>query len=121
MRHYEGDLSEATAFLTDQEVGSLQEQLVDFFNNRGISYNLCRKAMKIHFTHAKQVLGGSEIQERVEMQVEFKDADDGQICVQFKRKSGSTMMFYSTFNDIRNEMNIVASNDGAQTPTFASI
>ena len=51
------------------------------------------------------------------MQVELLDAGEGRICASFKRKSGSTLLFYTIFNDIRNKLNIIAAT-GATTPTW---
>ena len=55
MRQYDGDLSEATAFITYKEKEDLEDELINFFNSNEITYNFSEKSQKINFSHAKQI------------------------------------------------------------------
>jgi hypothetical protein len=44
------------------------------------------------------------IKEQAIIQIELFDADNGRICVEFKRKQGSSMVFYDQFNMLRDEL-----------------
>ena len=44
------------------------------------------------------------MKEEATIQVEILDADDGKICVEFSRLTGSSSLFYDQFNKLYTEL-----------------
>ena len=66
--------------------------------------------MKLTFTKTReeqaeeQKEGEQVIREQATIQIELLDAGDGIVCVEFKRKQGSSMIFHDNFALIRQEL-----------------
>ena len=48
------------------------------------------------------------------MSIQLYDAGDGVICVDFKRKSGSSMVLYDQFNILRDRISPVGEEEEAK-------
>jgi serine/threonine protein kinase len=110
MKPYNPNLAKTTAFFTDYTPEQILKELTDSLSSNAIAYNISDKTWKVTFTKTRDE--GSEeskegeqvIREQASIQIELLDAGDGKVCVEFKRKQGSSMIFYDQFNMLRDEI-----------------
>jgi len=108
MKPYNAELTKTTAFFTDYSPESILKLLTDSLANSSTPYEISNKTWKVTYTKSREDDKKEEkdvvIKEQAVIQIELFDADNQRICVEFKRKQGSSMVFYDQFNMLRDEL-----------------
>jgi len=108
MKPYNADLAKTTAFFTDYSPESILKLLTDSLNSYNTPYEISNKTWKLNYTKTreedKKEESGLVMKEQAVIQIELFDAGNQRICVEFKRKQGSSMVFYDQFNMLRDEL-----------------
>ena len=114
MKEYNKDLAKTTAFFTDYNVDRIFHDLIHSLESSGITFEISTKTWKLTYTKAREeeekevTQSDLVIREQATIQIELLDAGRNVagvdiICVEFKRKTGSSMVFYDEFNWLRDE------------------
>ena len=109
LKPYTPSLKKTTAFFTDYKADQVLKQIVEVLDRNSVTYQISKKNWKLTFTkarHENEETKSEEpsIRESAEIQIELLDAGNNKICVEFKRKCGSSMIFYDWFNTLKEEM-----------------
>lgn len=108
MKPYNAELTKTTAFFTDYSPEAILKLLTDSLQNSHTPFDISTKTWKVTYTKTRDEDKNEEkdlvIKEQAIIQIELFDADNGRICVEFKRKQGSSMVFYDQFNMLRDEL-----------------
>merc|ERR1712014_168013 len=110
MKPYNPQLAKTTAFFSFYTPVQILKELTDSLNSNNVSYNISNTNWKVTFIKTREEgneetkEGEQVIREQASIQIELLDAGDGKVCVEFKRKQGSSMIFYDQFNMLRDEI-----------------
>ena len=110
MKPYVQKLAKTTAFFTDYTPEQILKELTDSLAQNSVAFEISDKTWKVTFTKTREEAseeskeGEQVIREQATIQIELLDAGDGKVCVEFKRKQGSSMIFYDQFNMLRDEI-----------------
>ena len=109
LKPYNQSLGKSTSFFTDYKADRVLKALVDILEKNAVTYEISNKTWKISFTKTRDADANAKegepcITESAGIIIELLDAADGKICVEFKRKFGSSMIFYDWFNTLRDEI-----------------
>lgn len=112
MKPYNAALAKTTSFFTDYAPEAILAQLTDTLSSEHIPYEISNKTWKLCYTKEKaddEVEANLKeqnivIKEQAIVQIEMFDAGNGRICVEFKRKQGSSMIFYDQFTKLMDEL-----------------
>jgi hypothetical protein len=100
MKPYNAELGKTTAFFTDYSPEQVLKELTDTLSANNTTYQISNKTWKVTFTKTREEAqeeskeGQLVIREQAAIQIELLDAGEGRTCVEFKRKQGSSMIFY---------------------------
>merc|ERR1712151_681534 len=103
MKPYNADLAKTTAFFTDYPPETILKLLTDSLATNNTPYEISNKTWKLNYTKKKEE-EGLVMKEQAVIQIDLFDAGNQRICVEFKRKQGSSMVFYDQFNMLRDEL-----------------
>ena len=108
MKPYNAELTKTTSFFTDYSPESILKLLTDSLAKTNTVYEISNKTWKVTYKKTREDDKGETtdlvIKEQAIIQIELFDADNQRICVEFKRKQGSSMVFYDQFNMLRDEL-----------------
>merc|ERR1712110_1026622 len=88
MKPYNADLAKTTAFFTDYPPETILKLLTDSLATNNTPYEISNKTWKLNYTKTRE----DEKKEQAVIQIELFDAGNQRICVEFKRKQGSSMV-----------------------------
>jgi len=117
MKQYDPDSNKATSFFTDLNAEQILTEITEYLEDSQTKFKISGNASKISYSKARE--GQAEtakedelvINEQAEIAVQLFNADNGMIAVEFKRKQGSSMIFYDQFNMLRDK---IAPSDGEE-------
>ena len=110
LKPYDQKLAKNTAFFTDYTPEEILNEITSSLEEHKIPFKISDKAMKLTFIKTReeqaeeQKDGEQVIREQATIQIELLDAGDGNVCVEFKRKQGSSMIFYDYFALLRQDL-----------------
>ena len=116
MKDYCSDLqSHRTAFEIRETPTQIFALLKQALTNKGIEFTVSLKAWKIKYRKKRELLNESKsgqkdqisIVEEALIAIELKRVTDEKICVEFRRKAGSSLIFYDQFHMIRNDLEML--------------
>ena len=109
LKPFNTTLKSNTSFFTDYKADQVLKQLVDVLVRQSVKYEISDKTWKINFTKDRNNADKKKneqmmVKESAGIQIDILDAGDNKLCVEFKRKSGSAMIFYDVYNMILEEI-----------------
>ena len=112
LKPYNPSLGKSTSFFTDYKADQVLKTIVEILDKNTVTYEISNKTWKISFNKTRNQNenvkeGEPTITETAGIQIELLNAGDNKICVEFKRKFGSSMIFYEWFNMLRDEIAII--------------
>ena len=112
LKPYNPSLGKSTSFFTDYKADQVLKTIVEILDKNTVTYEISNKTWKISFNKTRNQNenvkeGELTITETAGIQIELLNAGDNKICVEFKRKFGSSMIFYEWFNMLRDEIAII--------------
>ena len=117
MKQYDPDSNKATSFFTDLNAEQILTEITEYLEDSQTEFKISGNASKISYAKAREGKVESAkddelvINEQAEIAVQLFNADNGMIAVEFKRKQGSSMIFYDQFNMLRDK---IAPSDGEE-------
>ena len=114
MKQYDPTLQKVTQFFTNWDPAALLQEITKNLKQNDIPFKISDKTYKVTFSKERKV-GDDEpdaekentaITVSAHMQVKLLDAGKNIVCVQFTRKGGSAMMFYNSFNQLKDQLEL---------------